>query len=186
MTNGKSRMKRRRRDRGWLRWLGLALSVWLMGLWFGTQWYSITYQRYFFDGKYHLHWELDGGQLFARLSTYSENGVESLRGIELPSGFQMGWHKRPGRWVSWWRWNSKLGLTTSAGIPCGTWSGFSLALWITALVFAIPTAFVWYSWWRRRIPPGHCQRCGYDLRASKDRCPECGTGFSKFIGHGQR
>ena len=28
-----------------------------------------------------------------------------------------------------------------------------------------------------RIPPGHCQRCGYDLTGNvSGRCPECGTG----------
>lgn len=41
------------------------------------------------------------------------------------------------------------------------------------LVLAIPTTLLW--WRSLRHQPGTCAKCGYDLRASQERCPECST-----------
>ena len=52
----------------------------------------------------------------------------------------------------------------------------SVPLGWPTLLFTGLSAFGFYRLWKHRHPPGHCQRCGFDMKglAPGSACPECG------------
>ena len=53
-------------------------------------------------------------------------------------------------------------------------------VWIIIALAVLPLAwaqvlFIREQAEKRAIAQGKCRQCGYDLRASTERCPECGT-----------
>jgi hypothetical protein len=65
-----------------------------------------------------------------------------------------------------------------AALPNGTLYAIAAPHWFLAMLFAILPALYLRAIVRsrRRNRIGLCRVCGYDLRATPERCPECGTG----------
>ncbi len=86
-------------------------------------------------------------------------------------GTTVGWSNAP--------WVPPRGFPFDGGSGLGTDANYSFIS--LALMFA--TFFAIFMFARipplrraaRRLSSGRCAACGYDLRATPDRCPECGT-----------
>ena len=86
----------------------------------------------------------------------------------------------PRRWESQHSTWERLGFIHRVNLTYSGWmkdrsSHWILPIWPFALVVSLPL-LPWLLKLRRRSGrAGHCRQCGYDLRATPDRCPECGA-----------
>jgi hypothetical protein len=63
------------------------------------------------------------------------------------------------------------------GFSLSSRGDFALAVprWLPIFLFMGLASTMLVRVWRRPTDPNKCIRCGYDLRATPERCPECGT-----------
>lgn len=101
-----------------------------------------------------------------------------------PSGLQPG--RQPESWsylmasINGWSGDVPGWHTLPGSPPMPSW-GVIIDYWVLAVLAGLlPAAVALHRVWRRiaerrRRNVGLCPACGYDLRATPDRCPECGA-----------
>jgi hypothetical protein len=158
-------VRRHPRIGGWCKWVGLLLCLMLVGvyvasgfLWNSWGWRTWGWRPYNADLWFNAEKTGDSRILIL------ENGCLYLYRGDADED-QISWtaHSTAERGVDLW---PEEGNTAAP-------------LWMPLLMVAVPTTILWWRD-RRRTPPGHCRRCGYNLTGNTSgTCPECGTPLPK-------
>ncbi|MCZ6655312.1 MAG: hypothetical protein O7D91_20080 [Planctomycetota bacterium] len=153
--------------------IGLLLSA---GLWGTSYWKCPTFDgRSFYwsscAGAFHLMW----GEWAEMMSGDSEFHLDDY---EISDFYPPSVGGRIGYYVPDFEraYNPDVAKDADIGL-LANYSYLLVPYWLTIAACAVIFALSWQPLRRKRRKLGLCLKCGYDLRGSKGRCPECGTTF---------
>jgi len=159
------RMKRFRR------WLFNGLSVLSLALCLLT---LTLWVRSHFGGRAKEDWNLDGhwGQLEVQEAEERGKILVTWNGVQPSPNYELDVMD-----LRNFREYEFAGMSVfTARFSGAPFVSITLPLWMASSVFGLLFAtYVACRFWKRAAIEGHCRVCGYDLRATPDRCPECGT-----------
>jgi hypothetical protein len=108
-----------------------------------------------------------------------------------PGGFEtqehVNWRKQFGSPKAFDHAGFAIGRTPAIGVLAGSnrlsmfgdFYRLGIPDWLAMIGLSVLPIIAWKRHWRdrkrRRLEQGLCVACGYDLRATPERCPECGT-----------
>ena len=130
------------------------------------------------EGRPSAYWGERYRSVYSRPLTGDENSPDGSGGRVPPwHGFSFDRNNRttPGAWLG------RPGITSvdelSLGLIRDDVLDVTVPYWSLATACLVPLAILLAKGMRRRkrLRAGLCVRCGYDLRATADQCPECGT-----------
>lgn len=150
----------------------LILATWVVSLLWCFSWNSRR-QIFILGGilRIELH-ALSQAEFDQRTSNWPKN-------IPMPRTLQI--HKVTSAMSSTHKFGFRLPLTHTRYWNNGRFYSWAvqIPLWIPLLLTILPTAWIWYSD-RRRVQPGHCPRCRYDLTGNTSGiCSECGNAVTR-------